>query len=179
MLLSLLPAVALLLHELGYLLARSACRADGELAIYITVGVAMIVSAGWSLALVPFTSRLPQPRRELSSTVVIATALLTIFLSQETLESLMLGDKPAIAQAALAILAVLCLALGALAVRISRMLCRAAAELVSTALSSRRHERRASDQSQPAYSLERGPAITTAPLAFRLASRPPPGATPD
>lgn len=170
----LLP-VALVLHELGYFLARTACGRDGTLEMWLTVSVAVIVGAAWSLALVPLLARSSGRPRGLTATLVISVAFLTIFLSQEAMESLILGDDLAAAQATLAVLAPLCLILGAMGARLSRVLFKVAVAIV-VAAGGRRRERRwpASAESRDARGFERGPDLKATPLAFGLARRPPP-----
>ncbi len=170
--LSALLPLALILHELGFFLARAACDRGGELATSAAVGVAVIVAMGWSLALAPLLSRVPDARRGLLSSLLIAMALFSIFLSQEVAESLILGDGLIAAQAAFAVLVPICFALGALGARLTRAICHAAVSLISGA------NRKRDDLVLPAMPagprFERGAAFTSAPLAFRLASRPPP-----
>lgn len=168
-----LLCAALVLHELGYLLARTACERGEGLGIAVTIGVAIFVSAAWSVILVPILSRSLEVGRGLAVAAVVALALLSIFLSQETVESLLLGDHPAAAQAVLAVLAPLCMAFGALAACISRLLYRVAVAIVSAVAAAWRRIGHA-PAATATRSLERGRAITASPLAYGLAKRPPP-----
>ena len=173
-LLALMLPVALILHETAYLLARSGqCCAGGELTVPMAVAVAMVVGGAWSLVLVPLVARVRSGRNSVAVPAVIAVALLTIFVSQEAMETLLLGDRPAAAQTALAFLAPLSVVVGAVGAALARLIYRAASAIVAIVAARRPRSRERRSPNRRARAATRA-SITAAPLAFGLARRPPP-----
>jgi hypothetical protein len=171
---SLLLPVALILHEAAYLIARSGqCCSGEELSPPMIIAVAAVVGGAWSSVLVPLVAKVRDDQRSLAVPAAITVALVTIFVSQEAMEVLLLGDEPAVAQAALAFLAPIAAALGLLGGALARLACRAAVALVAIVSTNAGRTREVRAIGRHAPSATATPAMA-APLAFGLARRPPP-----